>query len=247
MKIKMSRTFIHTLYGYWFILLQQLLEVIFLLAIISWIALGIGLISSFIISVDIFKHPQQMKIMNFVWPINGWFLGPFAVWTYYKWGRIKAKDLDIEDNRGQLAKVFGSTSHCSSGCTLGDAVGVPIVAITGITIAGSTLFAHYAVEFILAYLFGIIFQFYAIYPMNQEQGVAGSIKKAIKADSLSLIAFEVGMFGWMAIVHYVLFAHPPKPTEATYWFMMQIAMILGFLTSYPANWYLLKKGIKETM
>ncbi|UOQ95154.1 DUF4396 domain-containing protein [Halobacillus shinanisalinarum] len=218
-----------------------------MLTLISWIALGIGFICSAIIVVDVIKHPQMMKIMNFVWPINGWFFGPFALWTYFKWGRLKAKDLDIADTRGRPANVFVSTSHCSSGCTLGDALGVPIVALTAMTIAGSTLFAHYMVEFILAYLFGIIFQFYAIYPMNKNQGITGSIKAAIKADSLSLIAFEIGMFGWMAIVHFVLFTTPPKPAEPTYWFMMQLAMILGFLTSYPANWLLVRRGIKEEM
>lgn len=217
-----------------------------MLVVISWIALVIGLASSIIIIIDVIKHPQMMKIMNIVWPINGWFLGPFALWTYFKWGRLKAKDSEAEDNRGKPAKVFLSTSHCSSGCTLGDAVGVPIVAYTGLAIAGSTLFAHYIVEFILAYLFGIIFQYFAIHPMN-DKGMLGSIKAAIKADSLSLIAFEIGMFGWMAIVHYLLFTEPPKPNEAVYWFMMQIAMILGFITSYPANWILVKKGIKEEM
>ncbi|MFD1019303.1 DUF4396 domain-containing protein [Thalassobacillus hwangdonensis] len=185
--------------------------------------------------------------MNIVWPINGWFLGPFALWTYFKWGKLKAKDNEKEDQRGESSKVFVSTSHCSAGCTLGDAIGVPIVALTGVTVAGSVLFAHYAVEFILAYLFGIIFQFFAIYPMNKEEGRWNAIRESIKADTLSLIAFEVGMFGWMAIVHGVLFAQPPKPDTATYWFMMQIAMILGFLTSYPANWWLVRKGIKEAM
>lgn len=29
--------------------------------------------------------------------------------------------------------------------------------------------------------------------------------------------------------------------------MMQIAMFAGFLTAYPANWWLLKKGLKEAM
>ncbi len=29
--------------------------------------------------------------------------------------------------------------------------------------------------------------------------------------------------------------------------MMQIAMAAGFLTSYPVNWWLLSKGIKEKM
>jgi len=30
-------------------------------------------------------------------------------------------------------------------------------------------------------------------------------------------------------------------------FMMQLAMVLGFLTSYPVNWWLLKKKIKEAI
>lgn len=217
------------------------------LELVSLIALGIGLLSSLIITVDVIRHPQMMRIMNVVWPINGWFMGPVALWTYFRWGRIKAKDLNKDDNRGNTAKVFVSTSHCSAGCTLGDAVGVPIVFFAGISILGSKLLAHYTVEFIAAYLFGILFQLLAIYPMNKDKGIFGSFKAAIKADTWSLIAFEIGMFGWMAIVHFILFTEPPKPNEITYWFMMQIAMILGFLTSYPANWWLVRKGIKEAM
>ncbi|MFD2638882.1 DUF4396 domain-containing protein [Piscibacillus salipiscarius] len=218
-----------------------------MLATIAWISIIIGIISAIWILIDIIRHPQMMAIMNIVWPVNGLFFGPFAIWFYYKWGVLKSKNRDLEDHRGQGATVFMSTSHCSSGCVLGDAFGVPLVAITGLTIAGSVLFAHYLVEFILAYLFGIAFQYFAIYPMQKSKNKMKAIKQAIKADSLSLIAFEVGMFGFMALVHYVLFAQPPKPTTATYWFMMQIAMILGFLTSYPANWWLVKKGIKEAM
>lgn len=29
--------------------------------------------------------------------------------------------------------------------------------------------------------------------------------------------------------------------------MMQIAMLAGFLTAYPVNWWLLRSGIKEKM
>ncbi|MDY0407184.1 DUF4396 domain-containing protein [Virgibacillus sp. 179-BFC.A HS] len=142
--------------------------------------------------------------------------------------------------------VFVSTTHCSSGCSLGDMIGVPIVALTGLTIAGSTLFADYAVEFVLAYIFGIAFQYYGMgFKKQKEPGKA--IKNAIKADTWSLIAFEIGMFGWMALVHYVFFIQMPEPTTAVFWFMMQIAMMLGFLTSYPANWILVKKGIKHAM
>ncbi|MDW0111121.1 DUF4396 domain-containing protein [Sporosarcina aquimarina] len=218
-----------------------------MLELISWIALAIGLLSSLIILVDVSRHPQKMAIMNVVWSLNGWFFGPVALFAYFKWGRIQAKDSKKEDTRGKGVKVFTSTSHCSSGCSFGDAVGVPIVALTGLTVAGSVLFAHYIVEFILAYLFGILFQFASIYPMNKEKGKMHALIESLKADTISLIAFEVGMFGWMAIVHYVLFQTPPEPTSPVYWFMMQIAMILGFLTSYPANAWLIKKEIKHAM
>jgi hypothetical protein len=29
--------------------------------------------------------------------------------------------------------------------------------------------------------------------------------------------------------------------------MMQIAMLCGFVTSYPVNWWLLRAGLKEKM
>ncbi|WP_186577271.1 DUF4396 domain-containing protein [Aquibacillus kalidii] len=217
-----------------------------MLTIVSWLTLGIGILSSIVIALDVRKHPQMMKVMNVVWPINGWFLGPIAIWTYFRWGRLKAKDNTKQSNLGLKEKVFVSTSHCSSGCSMGDAIGVPIIALTGWTVFQSTLLAHYVLEFVLAFIFGIVFQLLALYPMNKEKGIKHSLKASLKADSLSLIAFEIGMFGWMAIVH-LTFNNPPIPSEPTYWLMMQIAMILGFITSYPANMILVKKGIKSTM
>jgi hypothetical protein len=52
------------------------------------------------------------------------------------------------------------------------------------------------------------------------------------------------MYGWMAIVHFGLLREIPK-TDARFWFMMQIGMLAGFLTSYPVNWRLLRAGFKE--
>ena len=55
------------------------------------------------------------------------------------------------------------------------------------------------------------------------------------------------MYGWMAIVVFVLFGHEIPKTDPLFWFMMQIAMLAGFLTSYPVNWLLLRRGLKEVM
>ncbi|WP_408010500.1 DUF4396 domain-containing protein [Pseudalkalibacillus sp. A8] len=238
-------------------------SVIFL-TVFSYFAVTLGILSALFILIDVVKNPQPMGIMNIVWPINGLYLGPLGVYAYWKIGRVKQtehqndsrkKSDNVDDHekmhgdKPRWQGVFVSTSHCSSGCAFGDAIGVPIVTMTGLTIAGSVLFSHYTVEFILAYLFGIFFQVFSIVPMSRKMGHDISWKtgliKAIKADTFALLAFEVGMFGWMAIVHFYLFTEPPKPDTVTYWFMMQIAMILGTASSFPANWLLVKKGIKS--
>ncbi len=56
------------------------------------------------------------------------------------------------------------------------------------------------------------------------------------------------MYGWMAIVVFLIVGHELPKTDPVFWFMMQIAMLAGFLTSYPVNWWwLLERGIKEKM
>ncbi|MGY0694928.1 DUF4396 domain-containing protein [Virgibacillus sp. FSP13] len=236
-----------------------------LLTIISWIAILIGILQAIIITIDVFRHPQKMMpIMNIVWPLTGLYFPIAGIWAYHQLGRSNDMGMDHENNHaGQMShhnhmdhhnhgnkpfwqSVFVSTTHCSSGCSLGDMIGVPIVFFTGFTIAGSTLFADYAVEFTLAYIFGIAFQYYGM-GFKKHDNPGKAIANAIKADTWSLIAFEIGMFGWMALTHYVFFIEMPKPDTAIFWFMMQIAMMLGFLTSYPANWILVKKGIKHAM
>ncbi|MGH2584307.1 MAG: DUF4396 domain-containing protein, partial [Dehalococcoidia bacterium] len=51
----------------------------------------------------------------------------------------------------------------------------------------------------------------------------------------------------MALMRFVFFDPPLQPNQVEYWFMMQVGMILGFFTSYPANWFLIRRGIKEAM
>jgi hypothetical protein len=117
----------------------------------------------------------------------------------------------------------------------------------GATIAGVALWPEYIGDFLLAFIFGIAFQYFAIVPMRQLGFCAGIIA-ALKSDTLSVITFEIGLFGWMALMFFVFFDHPPlQPDHAAYWFLMQIGMILGFLTSYPANAWLITRGIKEAM
>jgi hypothetical protein len=153
-----------------------------------------------------------------------------------------------EQVRPWWATMAIEVSHCGSGCALGDVISEFAIFALGLTIAGLTLGAEYVGDYILALVFGIIFQYFAIAPMR-GLGVRDGLIAAAKADFISLTAFEVGLFGWMAVMTFVLFPAPHNlmPNSAAFWLLMQVGMIIGYCTSWPANIWLVKRGIKVPM
>lgn len=173
------------------------------------------------------------------------------MWAYRHFGRPNsprwtARHGEPGDRPGWVPVALG-VSHCGAGCTLGDIVAEFTVFASGWTLAGEALYAEYVGDYLLAVLLGVAFQYFAIAPMRKLSFGKGMIE-AVKADILSLTAFEVGLFGWMALMRFVFFAaHPLHPDSTTYWFLMQIGMVLGFVTAWPANVWLIRRKIKEPM
>jgi hypothetical protein len=215
------------------------------LAVPAAISIVLALLSAALIVADILRgHVQHMAIMNVVWPLTTLYFGPFGLWAYAAFGRRHLTGIPSSHEKPFWQSVFTGASHCGAGCALGDFIGAWIVFGAGLILLGSMPFAHYVIEFVLAYGFGIVFQYFSIAPMR-GLGFREGMIEAIKADTLSLIAFEVGMFAWMAVSELLL--PGLEPTRLSYWFMMQIAMMLGFATTYPMNWRLIRRDIKEAM
>jgi len=89
----------------------------------------------------------------------------------------------------------------------------------------------YGTDFALALFFGIFFQYFSIAPATGEYGLK-TIWRATTADFLSLVAFEIGLFGWMAIFQIAIFRWMLEMTTVTYWFMMQVSEPLVNRSSY---------------
>lgn len=114
------------------------------------------------------------------------------------------------------------------------------------TLFGMEIFGAWTLDYVFAYALGIFFQYFTIAPMR-GLSLGKGLAAAVKADTLSLTSWQLGMYGWMAIATFAIFGHELEKTDPVFWFMMQIAMLAGFATAYPVNWWLLKKGIKEAM
>jgi hypothetical protein len=110
-----------------------------------------------------------------------------------------------------------------------------IIFALGATVAGATLGAEYIGDHLLAVALGLVFQYFAIAPMRGLSFRKG-IVAAAKADILSLTAFEVRLFGWMALMAFVFFPDPHlTPNSPVYSFLMQIGMVLGVLHRLPGQ------------
>ena len=227
------------------------------LTLLASISLGLAFVCSVIIVIDLLTgHPQKMWIMDVVWPITALWSGPFGLYAYYKIGRLSTKAKASQAKKQgkkppNKQKPFWQSvavgaTHCGGGCTLGDVIAEWFVFFVPLTLFGRHIFGTWLLDFVLAFLLGIAFQYFTIKPMR-DLSVKEGLIQAVKADTLSLTAWQVGMYGWMAITTFVIFGHELEKTSPVFWFMMQLAMILGFCTSYPVNWWLLRKGIKETM
>lgn len=232
-----------------------------------------GLVCLVVILIDLFpRHRQSMKIMEAVWPLTGLWANWIGLWSYFKMGRekntnkgnmddmhmegmhmegMKKNDMEMSGMKmpthPKWQSVILSTLHCGAGCTLADLIGETFTSFVPIFIGGSMLAGQWVLDYILALLIGIYFQYAAIRPMEHLPRMQ-VIGKAFRIDFFSLTAWQIGMYGWMAIFIFAIrHGHPLMHNSWEFWFMMQVAMFFGFFTSLPANWILMKLGIKKGM
>lgn len=221
------------------------------------IFLALGFISAAIIVADqyIGGRKHEMGIMNIVWPLTALWASIVGLIAYYAFGRARRSmpmpmpmtmkmpmkmDMPMATHRPMWQQVALSALHCGAGCTVADISGEWLASLLSIG-----LIFGWAVDYVLALIIGIMFQYAAIRSMETISIKQGYLK-ALKVDFWSLTSWQIGMYGWMAIAIFVI-GIPIDRFSSEFWFMMQVAMLVGFITSYPTNWLLIKYGIKKGM
>ncbi len=239
------------------------------LTVLAVASLAAAVACAALIALDILlRHRQRMWIMNLVWPLTALYAGPLALWAYRRAGLKSSRprhggaaegaadgraggDRSGGDGHGKPDRPFPQSvalgaMHCGAGCTLGDLLAEWFAFLVPLSLFGRAIFAAWAVDYAAAFLLGIAFQYFTIKPMRGLSPLAG-LRAAVKADALSLTSWQVGMYGWMAIATFALFDRELSQADPVFWLMMQVAMLCGFATAYPVNWWLLRRGVKETM
>ena len=211
--------------------------------------------------LDLRRRPPAMTVMKWVWPLTFLWGGLLALGMYLWFGRSPVgaasqghRQHGHEHGQGQGGHAFWQSvalgaTHCGAGCSLADVLVESAMFALGIefVVWGHAVFGNWIVDYAAALVIGVIFQYAAQAPMSDEPR-AKVLWNSFRSDVLSLTCWQTGMYGWMAISMFLLFPRGEMcPDHWMFWWMMQVAMLCGFLTAYPANWVLIRLGVKETM
>ena len=206
---------------------------------VAWTYIVLSLLSTAYIAFDIYarRHRHDSVATELVWVTSALYLGPFAVALYLRQGRAQLTDAAGATNSGGSAVAVLPGGGASAVAHL---IGVPLVVAVGWTIAGLAMWPMILVIAVLAIVMLAVYERIASNGSRTRRTRDLSIGAALAAALITVAAFDIGMVGWMLLLHFNN-AMPPV-TESTFWFLMQIGVALGLLTGYPAVKWLLRRN-----
>lgn len=200
---------------------------------LAWIWFGVCLLSAAVLAYDIYGrgHRQQPRVMEPVWPISALFLGPVALLLYSRWARSH----NSAAGTSRFARIVLALLPGAAASTVAHLIGVPVVFGAGWTIAGLSLWAVALFILVLATALLFVFEYAASAGVRQGQPAGQQAGRLLFGALITVLAFDVGMVGWMLYLHANTLM--PPITDVVFTFQMQIGMLLGMFTASPiAAW-----------
>ncbi len=219
--------------------------------VFGWVYTGLGVLFAAWILADTYLggYRQRLAPMEIVWPITAIWAGPLGLWAYYRWGRPTTQKWESRngaapelglDERAAVETVPGGAASF-----VGHAIAVPIVGLTGITIAGEHVWPMILLVAVFALPLLIAYEYHALSVTYGGRSTPGKrLRVATFISVLAIIAFDLGMGAAMLIVAFVLgYSH----STIAFWLVMWGGIMLGFLTAYPMVRWLLARGTPESV
>lgn len=208
---------------------------------VAWTYIALSLLSAVLIAADIYvaRHRHNSVAPELVWVTSALYLGPFAVPVYLSRGRSQASSTVTGGTTRQTDETALALLPGGGASAVAHLIAVPFVVAVGWTIAGDAMWPMILVIAVLVTAMLVIYERVASRSARTGHARGFSIGAALGAALITLVAFDIGMVGWMLLLYYNS-AMPPV-TESTFWFLMQVGVIVGLVTGYPAVKWLLRR------
>ncbi|RYC07287.1 DUF4396 domain-containing protein [Nocardioides zhouii] len=210
---------------------------------VAWTYITVSLLSVALIALDIYvlRRRHRSVATELVWLTSALYLGPFAVVAYLRRGRAHPATNKVALGMAEPADGRAVAVLPGGGASaVAHLIAVPLVVAVGWTVAGLAMWPMILVIAVLATVMLAIYERAASRDQRAGRVHRISVGAAFVGAVITVAAFDVGMVGWMLLLHFNDLM--PPVTEGTFWFLMQIGVVVGLLTGYPAVMWLLRRN-----
>lgn len=192
------------------------------------------------VAIDIRRTPAH-PVLKSSFVILALFAGPIAAFFYVLGCREPLRGTHEAYVAARWRQVLGSTMHCAAGDGLGIIAGAVIAAAWRLS-----PWADLTLEYALGFGFG-----WAVFQALAMRDMAGgdyllALRKTFLPEFLSMNMLMAGMVVTMRVLMPRIDGSA-DPLLAGFWFVMSMALVVGFVVAYPINWWLVAKDLKHGM
>ncbi len=206
--------------------------------ILLWFIL-VALSLSFVV-LDIRATPES-PVMKWGFILLTAYTGPLGAFLYVLGCREPLPGLHERYVAFRWRQVLGSTIHCVAG----DGVGILVGAVIA-TVLDLSRLVDIALEYALGFGFGwAIFQ-----ALFMREMAGGSYRRALSSTFVpELLSMNSVMAGMVPVMTLAMANVPGShdPLTPAFWFIMSMALLTGFVVTYPINWWLVTYNLKHGM
>jgi uncharacterized protein DUF4396 len=128
--------------------------------------------------------------------------------------------------------AFGATTHCLTGCSIGEVLGMVIG-----TALGWGNWPTVALSVVLAFMFGYLM---TVLPLLQaDMGFGTALTLAFASDTLSITIMEIVDSVVMVVIPGAMNA---GLTDPLFWISLIVSLVLAGIAAFPANRWLIARG-----
>ncbi|MEO9189340.1 MAG: DUF4396 domain-containing protein [Acetobacteraceae bacterium] len=192
------------------------------------------------VAIDIRTTPES-PVLKWGFVLLTAYTGVVGAFLYVFGCREPLPGLHEQYVAARWRQTLGSTMHCVAGDGVGILAGAVLARVFGI---GGL--PEVALEYALGFAFGwTVFQ--ALFMRDMVGGsYIRSLTSTFIPELLSMNLLMAGMVPTMMILK-TLLGSGADPTTAAFWFVMSMALLVGFIVAYPINWWLVRYHLKHGM
>lgn len=215
--------------------------------------LVLGFCTALMILKDVFRYPQIAGVMNVIWPLTGLYM-PFIGWlAWWYLGRkpshaAKVTPLILQQNHRytRWQSIFISTCLSAAACIFGDILSLPIITLLNHLAINVTISLQAIICVIVSLVMGLFLQSLA-FRHREKHSLMRTLFFALKTEVFPVLIYQSGMFIFMALALKFVLSQQINLSLLPFWFMLQLAVMTGFIFSWPANHFMIKRGLTAIM